>query len=124
MRRKAVVRASFPSKIPHRVLRIMKKNMSKKMRTICLNVLRNLIEGNPNSTILKVIVDPGTTYHICRSKESFASISTTTVLIKGVGGSGKGLVGVLKSCELGVNIPAIWYKDLPVEMLLSTAGLK
>ena len=85
------------------------------------DVLHN---NNNNMKEMSVIVDSGTTYHICRSKDSFEHIGNKSVNIRGVGGSSKGFLGVLKPCELGVHIPAVWFEGLPVEMLISTEGLK
>ena len=78
--------------------------------------------GTPSRKI--AIVDSGTTYHIVKDKNNMARVTSTPVWIKGVGGTSKGLKGTLKDSELGTGIPGIWYKDLPVDMLISVEGLK
>ena len=79
---------------------------------------------NPPQNFATVIVDSGTVYHINRRKEDFRHISQTQVRIKGVSGMSYGRKGVLKPSALGTNLPAIWYKDLPVDCLVSVEGLK
>ena len=71
-----------------------------------------------------LIVDSGTVHHLYRNRDDFANITNERVRIRGVSGISYGLRGTLKPSPLGKNIPAIWYKDLPVDGLLSTTGLK
>ena len=72
----------------------------------------------------QLVVDSGTALHIHRDKHVFETISNAAVSIRGVSGVGKGYKGILKQNKIGTGVPAIWYKDLPVQMLISTEGLK
>ncbi|MDP7555893.1 MAG: hypothetical protein QGF31_06895, partial [Nitrospinota bacterium] len=71
-----------------------------------------------------IILDSGTVHHINRNKHDFSSISNRKVRIKGVAGTSAGLMGVLKPSVLGINIPAVYFKDLPIDCLISVEGLK
>ena len=86
-----------------------------------VNTLINL--GGHNSSAC-VIMDSGTLYHINKSKSDFQRISDTKIRIKGVSGGAYGYRGWLKPSEIGINIEAIWFPDLPVHALLSVEGLK
>ena len=71
-----------------------------------------------------IILDSGTTTHIARDKDDFKAISSERVKIRGVTGTSVGYKGILKENELGNSIPAIYFKLLPVRMLLSAVALK
>ena len=79
------------------------------------------VEANKDCSI---ILDSGTTTHIARDKDDFKAISNERVRIRGVTGVSVGFKGILKENELGNSIPAIYFKDLPVRMLLSAVALK
>ena len=72
----------------------------------------------------QLVVDSGTALHMHRDKHAFETISNASVSIRGVSGVGKGYKGILKQNKIGTGVPAIWYEDLPVQMLISTEGLK
>jgi len=72
----------------------------------------------------QIVVDSGTTLHMHRDKDAFESITNISLSIRGVGGVGRGYKGILKQNRIGVGVPAVWYEDLPVRMLISTEGLK
>ena len=77
-----------------------------------------------NDKTSQKVVDSGTTLHLHRDRDAFQHISDNRVRIHGVGGIGVGYKGILKPNRIGVGIPAVWYSELPVEMLISTSGLK
>ena len=88
------------------------------------SVIDSLTAAASSDRVVQVVADSGTTYHITRDKCNMSSISSQTVNIRGVGGSGRGYKGFLKPSVLGAGIPAIWFPDLPLQMLLSVDGLK
>ncbi len=97
-------------------------DIRKKADKICVVLTVDDIKAEKNT--LPAVVDPGTTYRISREKENFEEISGARVTIKGVGGIKKGWKGTLKPNKLGKNLPAIYFPECPVPMLLSTQGLK
>ena len=70
-----------------------------------------------------IIIDSGTTLHIGRDRIDFKSVSAETVRIRGATGTSCGYKGILAESPLGYDVPAIWYPQLPVRMLLSVQGL-
>ncbi|MBQ28094.1 MAG: hypothetical protein CMH81_08185 [Nitrospiraceae bacterium] len=93
---------------------------TKQWKDICSFYMNN----TRNKTGTNIIVDSGTEYHIFRDKENFKQASNEKIRIKGVSGSSYGYKGVLKNSVLGTNISAVWFKQLPVECLLSVEHLK
>ena len=70
------------------------------------------------------ILDSGTSLHMHREKDAFQYVTATRVNIRGVAGKGVGYKGILRPNRIGATVPAIWYEQLPVKMLISTEGLK
>ena len=112
----------------------LRKTLSAKARRILARIkqkeneiidLKEVFYGTSQEDLPKsIIVDSGTVMHISRSKENFRTVSDKQIRIRGVAGTSKGHVGVLKPSVLGENLKAILFPDLPVECLLSTEGLK
>ena len=94
-------------------------------RTIDIaDIVQSYIADGKYNAVVNVIVDSGTTYHLAKEKGNFKKISNKTVSIRGVNGLSKGYWGVLRPSQLGYNIPAIYFPEMPVNMLISTQGLK
>ena len=100
--------------------RLIQKALNKQEEIILHASFFGDTEANKDNSI---IVDSGTTTHIARDRSDFDKISSEQVKIRGVAGKSVGYKGVLKESELGMNIPAIWFEDLPVKMLLSLMNL-
>ena len=88
-------------------------------RLVMLNLAKSGVKGQST-----VIMDSGTMYHISRNKNDFCNITNERIRITGIAGGSFGYHGYLKQSALGMNIQAIYYKDLPVEALISLEKLK
>ena len=84
----------------------------------------SLINLSQDTRESSLIVDSGTLFNIHRNKDDFCRITDQRIRISGVAGGSYGYRGFLKPSELGIGIEAIWFKDLPVNALLSVEGLK
>ena len=116
----------FPSgKIPYRGRRTLQRTIdtAKEMSKTVL-IHQSYFNGvNKQNRDESRIVDSGTTRHIGRDRDDFAAIGSEKVRIKGATGEDYGFKGILKESQLGIHVPAIWFPNLPVKMLLSTDGL-
>ena len=70
-----------------------------------------------------IVVDSGTECIIGRDRDMFLSDPKDVVRIKGANGLSTAYKGILKPCELGAGLPAIYFPACPVPMLLSTEGM-
>jgi hypothetical protein len=128
-REKVLTRAENKQKIRRKIIamqiaRMPRKGINrwKKEEVVLSAEAVSLLGGADRSA--QTVVDSGTALHMHRDRDAFESISESSVNIRGVGGTGRGYKGLLRQCRLGVGIPAIWYEQLPVKMLISTEGLK